>query len=155
MVTFYMTTCNYCKKTNIPPVKSWRGNSLSRGLCVVCYGHLRHLGKLELHALPRKVVSTSKPNYAPGTRIVLSSGYVNYYPLDGGAAIAEHRYVMQQHLGRPLVKGENVHHINGVRDDNRLSNLELWHTAQPYGQRVEQLMDYIAEFHREAMLAKL
>lgn len=40
--------------------------------------------------------------------------------------IKEHTLVMSQILGRELLAGENVHHMNGVRDDNRTDNLELW-----------------------------
>jgi len=37
----------------------------------------------------------------------------------------QHRWFMEQHLGRPLRADEDVHHINGVKTDNRLENLEV------------------------------
>ena len=65
-------------------------------------------------------------------------GYVQLSYL--GKRIPEHRYVMEKKLGRELLPGENVHHINGVRSDNRPENLELWVTSQPSGQRVEDVV---------------
>lgn len=65
-----------------------------------------------------------------------------------GKKLLEHRYVMSQHKGRELYLHENVHHLNGDRSDNRLSNLQLWSKYQPAGQRVEDKVAYAKEIQK-------
>lgn len=89
-----------------------------------------------------------------GGRIVEKSGYVSIWmPRHPNCRTAgyihEHRYVMSEHIGRPLKKNENVHHINGERSDNRIENLELWTTNQPSGQRVKDKIEWAIEFLNE------
>ena len=55
---------------------------------------------------------------------------------------------MEEIIGRPLEKHENVHHKNGNRADNRPENLELWSTYQPKGQRIEDKVQYAIEILR-------
>lgn len=57
----------------------------------------------------------------------------------------EHVWIMEEYLGRELMPDETVHHKNGVRDDNRLENLELWSSRQPKGQRVADKLAWAYE----------
>jgi hypothetical protein len=79
-----------------------------------------------------------------GYKIIARVGHPNANKDKG--AIPEHVWVMSEYMGRPLKKGESVHHKNGIRDDNRIENLEIWHRAQPAGQKLEDKIRYFKEF---------
>jgi hypothetical protein len=59
--------------------------------------------------------------------------------------ILEHRYNMQQHIGRELFEEETVHHINGDRFNNDIKNLELFSSNHGPGQRVADKVQFAIE----------
>lgn len=86
-----------------------------------------------------------------------NGGYIKLrYRYNGRSVqLFEHRIVMERELGRELKPFENVHHKNGIRDDNRPENLELWVKPQLPGQRVEDLVDFVVRNYPEYVSASL
>lgn len=62
--------------------------------------------------------------------------------------VLEHRYVMEQHLGRKLRPEETVHHKNGDKTFNELGNLELFSSRHGPGQRIVDKVTFAAEILR-------
>lgn len=78
----------------------------------------------------RKRIGKDHPHYKNG-KTISSHGYVILCSKEWGANAGryEHRVVMERHLGRKLKRGEIVHHKNGVKTDNRISNLQVMSRA--------------------------
>lgn len=81
----------------------------------------------------------------PGTYLD-PRGYLRYV----GSRKLVHRVVMEKKLGRPLQKGELVHHINGDKLDSRPENLELKTATEHYKEHVVPIL----EARRQAQIIK-
>lgn len=129
------TACSFDRCTNIPK---------QDGLCKQ-HAHQKATGQT-LRALKRGEGRKSVGWVTErGYRKISDATHPNAHK---NGSLYEHIAVMTEMLGRPLVEGENVHHKNGVKTDNRPENLELWVSSQPSGQRPEDLVSWAWEIIR-------
>ena len=113
---------------------------LSRGMCEAHYSRWNDGKRGE--ELEKPIRERRHPT---GQERVSQDGYV-FVKVPNGEWKRKHHIVMEQHLGRSLLSKEEVHHRNGIRDDNCIENLELWTTSQPYGQRVTDKIEWGVKF---------
>lgn len=90
-------------------------------------------------------VRENHPSWKGGT--YTRDGYKKIYDSSRRKYRFEHRIVMQKLLGRRLRKHESVHHKNGIRDDNRPENLELWTIRQVPGKRISDLISFVTKYY--------
>lgn len=117
---------------------------LAKGMCGLHYDRVKTHGSI--------VKPPKKPSRARWS--LDTHGYmVKYWPTHPNASkfgkVKQHTVVMAEMIGRPLRKGETVHHVNGIRHDNRPENLELWVRSHPPGQRVTDLVAFAEQILAE------
>lgn len=92
--------------------------------------HKKEVKEKQSRYMSNKIKGSNNPSWNGGRR-KSSDGYILVYkpehPLTGNQnCVREHRLVMEKALGRYLSVDEIVHHINGIRTDNRIENLMLF-----------------------------
>lgn len=154
----------FCTECSKPCIKTW---DRVKGMCQSCHNkerrkidpayHERHKKYCRDYQRRKRGIDTELPllnapagsgsiKNGQGYRTICKKEFIGMPHADKKGRIAEHTYIMMNHLGRPLRKGETVHHKNGIRHDNRIENLELWSKSHPPGQRIEDKLKWCYEF---------
>ena len=81
-------------------------------------------------------------SYKDGYKLIKDPTHPN---AEATGYVREHFVVMTEKLGRALLPYETIHHKNGIKDDNRIENLELWSSSHPSGQRIEDKIKWAKE----------
>ena len=123
------------RKISINNVKYWEGKHLSKETRLKM--SLLHKGKHHSEETKMKMGESgkgkhtgSKSHFWQGGKFINKKGYVFLHspdhPYKKQNYVPEHRLIVEKKIGRYLKPEEVVHHINSIKDDNRIENLILF-----------------------------
>lgn len=129
------------KEEYINKRKSIRGIAQEQSVCKTTI--LNYLNKFNIKSRTPSEAILGNLNHYKG-KSIHSSGYIliyapNHPNKDCHNYVAEHRLVIEKHLGRYLTFEEVVHHKNGIKADNKMTNLMLFPNRKTH-QRYHQMM---------------
>lgn len=137
-------TCKTCNKEFEPSSRHLScpmcRHEMRKKKCPSCNEMIQNVSKMCLKCFNSMEKQYKIVRHAKGYDMVKVKGHIKNH---GYKFI--HTIAMEEHIGRELLIHENVHHINGVRDDNRIENLELWTKPQPSGIRASDALEWAKE----------
>lgn len=118
-------TCPTCKKEFEKNYNYSKKYWEKQKYCSIkCSNTLIKKGSIPYNKGKKGLWGSDSPTWRGG-RSKTVNGYVRVLIPGTGSHQLEHRMIMEKHLGRKLGRKEQVHHINGIKDDNRLENLQV------------------------------
>lgn len=146
--------CDDCRRAHREYTKAKRDKKRRKARVICKRAYCQNIA--QTYGMCRRCAAGGAPNRRKvSNRWPMATGYVvlrmpDHPTSNSKGRIYEHRYVMEQMIGRGLELTESVHHRNGDRSDNRPENLELWASkAHPPGQRVIDLVAWAEEILRK------
>jgi len=134
--------CRYLTKNE--KIVHINGNKKDNGLVNLKLSSLKEIFNTKQHKEMQSNNMKGSKNHRWIGGIKITKGYIselvyNHPYASTNSRVYQHRLVMEKYLGRYLTPVEEIHHINGIKTDNRIENLQL----------VGNHIEHLSNFHKK------